>query len=206
MCKPTTHTPRTTPMSTPTRLRSRGAVSRPPRSPKTPYNTTRANATYSKMHRASAAAARPVSRRHPAGVNGRDRPAPTISPKRSSIPRRPQPRPLTPRRMRCRRTPALRGSSVHEAHDRVPFAIKQRWWTAHSPCCPPTLFWTSPRDPAREGLYKMSAAHGWHRDERCATHPVGRFARSAQDGTQLALPLGTIVGARRFQCQQFGCV
>ena len=44
----------------------------------------------------------------------------------------------------------------------------------------------------------MSAAHRWHRDQRCETYPVGRFARSAQEGTQLALPLGTTVGARRF--------
>jgi len=44
----------------------------------------------------------------------------------------------------------------------------------------------------------MSAAHRWHRDQRRATYPAGRFARSVREGAQLALPHGTTVGACRF--------
>ena len=118
-------------MSTPTRLCSGGAVSRPPRSQKTTYNTTCAGATYSKCivppqprHCQSPVATLPAS----TAAIGLRRPS-LRSARRYA--RRPQRQPLAPRRMRCRWGAGQSGfKQVHVAHDHVPCASKQRWWTA----------------------------------------------------------------------------
>ena len=102
------HTSHYLPMSTPTRLRSRGAVSRPPRSQKTTYNTTRADATYSKCN------VPPQPQRCQSPVAALPASTAAIGLRRSSLrsarrsARRPQRQPLALRRMRCIRAPALR--------------------------------------------------------------------------------------------------
>ena len=134
-CTPTTHTRRTVPMSMPTCLRSRSALGRPPRSPKTTCNTTRP-CNIQQMQRASAAAALPASRRRPAGANG------------------------------------LMDSALPVSSD---YAIS-----------------TSPS--ARRVVQDVGSAPV---AQRPALRDIsaGRFGRSAQEGAQLALPLGTSVGA-----------